>query len=274
MNATPIAERAITHRTRGRRHGPITRLMSPGDLGEVVKPFVFLDLVEKDGPAFAGGLHPHSGIATLTYIIDGRVTYIDPDGSTGVIGSGGVEWMRAGRGMWHGGGAEAGRLLGFQLWIALPPNLELAPCESRYVAAETIEAEGPARVLLGSYGDARALIEYDLPVTYLAVTLAAGENWRFVTPAGHGVLWIAVAEGELAGPDHVGAGEMVVLDRSDAAVTFEAKTDTHFVLGSAVPHPHDLALGQYSVHTSADALAQGERWIEDLGSELRRQGRA
>jgi redox-sensitive bicupin YhaK (pirin superfamily) len=62
----PRWARAISHRTRGRAHGPITRLMSPSDLGELLKPFVFLDLFEHGGAPFNGPLHPHSGIATLT----------------------------------------------------------------------------------------------------------------------------------------------------------------------------------------------------------------
>src|SRR2546428_3353143 len=62
---TPIATRprTIVRRTRGNRHGPITRLMSPGDLGQLLKPFVFLDLFDMDTASFPGiGLHPHSGI--------------------------------------------------------------------------------------------------------------------------------------------------------------------------------------------------------------------
>ena len=59
--------------------------------------------------------------------------------------------MRAGRGMWHGGGLDkAGRTRGFQLWIALPPALELGPTVSIYQAPEDVQEDGPARVLLGS----------------------------------------------------------------------------------------------------------------------------
>jgi redox-sensitive bicupin YhaK (pirin superfamily) len=55
----------IAERTRGRKHGPITRLMSPSDFGRLLKPFVFLDLIDNQGTPFSGfGLHPHSGIAT------------------------------------------------------------------------------------------------------------------------------------------------------------------------------------------------------------------
>jgi redox-sensitive bicupin YhaK (pirin superfamily) len=111
--------RAFVHRTRGSTHGPVTRLVSPGDLGELLKPFVFLDLFDHEGPAFSGPLHPHSGIATLTYVVEGAVNYIDPDKATGTVSAGGIEWMQAGRGMWHGGGIDKpGRTRGFQLWIA------------------------------------------------------------------------------------------------------------------------------------------------------------
>ena len=132
---TPSLARAIVHRTRGRTHGPITRLMSPSGLGEILKPFVFLDLFDHEGAPFNAALHPHSGIATLTYVVEGAVSYIDPDNVRGTLPAGGVEWMQAGRGMWHGGGLEkAGRTRGFQLWIALPPELELGPTASIYRA--------------------------------------------------------------------------------------------------------------------------------------------
>src|SRR6266567_5957877 len=133
----------IARRTRGQSHGPITRLMSPSDFGRLLKPFVFLDLFETHGSPFTGfGLHPHSGIATLTYVAEGSVSYQDTNGATGLLPAGGIEWMRAG--VWHGGGTgESGRTRGFQLWIALPPELELGPSESIYLSPEVIPNDGP-----------------------------------------------------------------------------------------------------------------------------------
>src|SRR5476651_2306695 len=96
--------RRIVHRTRGHRQGPVTRLMSPGDLGELVKPFVFLDYFEAasfGGPQMAD--HPHSGIATHTTLLEGNVDYRDSTGKSGRLSPGGVEWMQAGGGVWHGG---------------------------------------------------------------------------------------------------------------------------------------------------------------------------
>src|SRR3982074_3231234 len=60
----PSKARAIVRRTRGQTHGPVTRLMSPFDFGEILKPFVFLDLFDHEGAPLNGPLHPHSGIAT------------------------------------------------------------------------------------------------------------------------------------------------------------------------------------------------------------------
>ena len=80
---------------------------SPGDLGHHLKPFVFLDLFSTRGmrhkPNF--GMHPHSGIATLTYLIEGAVSYQDSTGEQGILPEGSVEWMQAGNGVWHTGAA-------------------------------------------------------------------------------------------------------------------------------------------------------------------------
>jgi redox-sensitive bicupin YhaK (pirin superfamily) len=266
--------RAIVHRTRGRTHGPITRLMSPSDLGELLKPFVFLDLFDHEGRPFNGPLHPHSGIATLTYVAEGAISYIDPDDRRGTLPAGGVEWMQAGRGMWHGGGLDkAGRTRGFQLWVALPPELELGPTISLFQAPEEVSQEGPVRVLLGSYGSASSAISSPSPMNYLAVHLKAGERWRYEPPAGHTALWVAIASGVLSSPDELRRGDLAAFEPSSQAVEFKARRDTEFVLGSATPHEHDLVLGYYSVHTSPTALRDGEGHISAIRMRLVQEGR-
>jgi redox-sensitive bicupin YhaK (pirin superfamily) len=248
--------------------------MSPSGLGEILKPFVFLDLFDHEGVPFELGLHPHSGIATLTWVAEGTISYVDPDNIKGTLPAGGVEWMQAGRGMWHGGGlAEAGRTRGFQLWIALPPELELGPTVSAYRAPDDVRQDGPARVLLGSYGGASSAIVSPSPITCLAVRLKRGERWRYEPPAGHTVLWVAIASGVLSAPDRLQPRELVVFEPSGEAVEFDALTDTEFVLGSAAPHRHDLVLGHYSVHTSADALRNAEAHILAIRRRLIREGR-
>ena len=73
--------RSIVLRTSGHSHGSLTRLVSPNDVGRLIKPFVFLDYFEGD-PAHAPkfGFHPHSGIATLTLILAGQASYRETTG--------------------------------------------------------------------------------------------------------------------------------------------------------------------------------------------------
>src|SRR5258708_3517598 len=119
--------RKITLRTRGHSHGRVTRLVSPGDIGELIKPFVFLDYFETD-PATAPkfGFHPHSGIATLTVILSGQAFYKETTGREGVIETGGAWWMGARSGGWDTGGMVVEeRIKGFQLWGGMAPEVRL-----------------------------------------------------------------------------------------------------------------------------------------------------
>jgi hypothetical protein len=107
---------------------------------------------------------------------------------------------------------------------------------------------------------------------YLDVRLKAGECWLFHPPMDHNVAWIASHEGTVSAPSDISVGEAVVFEEGGGPITFEAITDTGFVLGSAVKHPFDLVTGYHSVHTTADALRQGERNIATIGRRLHNQG--
>ena len=258
--------RAIAQRTRGTRHGPITRLMSPDDWGELVKPFVFLDLFEADvfqGKGFAP--HPHSGIATLTTFLEGSMSYSDSTGKSGSLSTGSVEWMRAGRGVWHAGRPTEGHAVrGYQLWLALPPELELAPPESLYLEPGQIETNGPARVLLGTYDGTTSPITLPMPVTYLHVRLEDKQRWRFRPDPEHDLAWLALNSGRLRVGDTTLEREMAVFADGNEAIDLVADGRVELVIGSAARHPYPLITGHYSVHTSQAALAEGERSIAEL----------
>ena len=108
------------------------------------------------------------------------------------------------------------------------------------------------------------------PLTYLHVSLKAGERWPYQPPRGHDVAWVAVAEGTLRASSVVSSGELAIFADSEQAIDFVAESDTSFVLGSATRHPHELVLGNYSVHTSAEALRRGEAEIRRIGRQLGR----
>ena len=270
-----VSTRRIVHRTRGQTHGPITRLVSPSDLGQLIKPFIFLDQIDiVSGAAPAFGWHPHSGIATITLLIEGGFGYEDATGKTGTMTPGAVEWLRAGGGVWHAGKGAGIPLKGYQLWVALPPELENGPAFSEYLNQETFPEVGPARVILGELGASHSPITSPSPMNYLDVRLKAGEIWRYQPPTGHDVAWIAVHQGTaMTAEQSVASGELVVFDKAESAIGFQALGDTSFVLGSAAAHPYDLVMGYYSVHTNADALQRGEDNIERIKKELHRAGK-
>lgn len=280
MQAIATRNRSIVYHTRGHGHGGITRLMSPSDLGERLKPFVFLDIFNMERPlleamrAGAGmSIHPHSGIATVTVLTEGRMKFDDPSSGTGMLSYGGVEWLRAGSGVWHGKELtpdDVPLVQGFQLWIALPPELENGQPESRYLEPQSIPSAGPARVILGEHAGVRSPTPAPAGINYLLVTLKAGESWTYQPPAGHAVGWLAVARGTLEASTSVRTGDMVIFEDAEDEITVQAGIggDAVFVLASAIPHPHELHLGSYSVHTSEQALETGERRIEALREQM------
>lgn len=265
MNA-PI----FSHRTRGQSHGPINRLVSPGELGRKLKPFVFLDAVDisVDQPV-KFDWHPHSGIATATVHFDGASWAEETNGSRHDVPAGGLEFVRAGGGVWHRGGPSGGgRVTAFQLWLALDQEQELLPAVAQYFAPDELPTQGPVRVVLGEYAGHRSPVPSAPGITYLQIELDAAQRVTLEPGAGE-TAFVAVLDGSVdlqrgGSRESLEGIELGVLEASTGPLVLEARSGAKLVFGSAPPHPHDLVLGRYSVHTSAAALAKGEQGITEL----------
>lgn len=272
-HANRSSTRKVIMHTAGQRHGPVTRLMSPGDVGQLIKPFVFFDdFASPAGARPVFGMHPHSGIATLTLILSGSVWINDTVGTSAVLSAGDVEWMRASGGAWHEAAVRGqGPMAGLQLWLTMPPHLENAAPHSRHIAADSVPRIGPASVLLGSYQGAKGPVPHDEGVNYLHVELGgASSSWQYLPPAGHSVAWVYVYRGQLKTAGKVFEKQLVVFEPGETAIEFSTDESAGFVLGSAVPHAHELVMGPYSVHTSRQALKQGLAEIQRVGATLNR----
>jgi redox-sensitive bicupin YhaK (pirin superfamily) len=268
--------RTIEHRTRGAQHGFIRRMVSPNGLGEVLKPFIFLDHVHGHvAPGTGFGWHPHSGLATLTYSLNSDVAYEDTAGQKGRVLATGLEWMRAGGGTWHRGSIHPREetVTSFQLWVALPPGVEDGPPEGIYVPPERVPQVGNVRVLLGAHGGQENPIPAPSPLSYLDVTLGPGEVWAHSPPAGHVIAWAFVYWGRARIGGELIADELVVLAEGPGEVRIEAEGPARVLVGTAARHEHPLVLGDYSVHTNPESLARGEENIRAVRGELRRSGR-
>jgi hypothetical protein len=162
-------------------------------------PFLLLDDFRADDPRdYLKGFpwHPHRGIETITYILDGRVEHGDSMGNQGVIGPGDVQWMTAGSGIIHQEmpkGDEAGRMGGFQLWANLPASHKMMDPRYRDVKSGQIpevrtENGAAIRIICGEVGGTKGPVrDIVTDPEYLDVTVPAGTEFTHRTRPGHTV---------------------------------------------------------------------------------------
>jgi redox-sensitive bicupin YhaK (pirin superfamily) len=101
--------------------------------------FAFNDPLE--GPIRGFPYHPHRGIETVTYMLEGATHHRDSLGNQGLIGPGDVQWMSSGRGILHEEmprRGPSGNIYGFQLWVNLPSQLKMSEPRYQEVTAATI----------------------------------------------------------------------------------------------------------------------------------------
>jgi redox-sensitive bicupin YhaK (pirin superfamily) len=245
----------------GRRHGPITRFITPWNVGELATPFVFLDYAEvAPGSQPLCGIQPHSTIASLTIVLNGEVSFEDATGAHGAVHAGGFAWMKAAHGAWHGGGSASGEPLRvFQLWIALPPSEVSSPAASQGIAPQEVEEDGPVRVILGQSGMARSRIRgAPADTNCFHVRLRDGQRWRYVAPEGHNVTWLAVDRGglQLREGERVYWEQIALFGDSDGVIHAQADGDTSFVLGSARRSPRTSSGNHLSIAAELSAAVR------------------
>jgi redox-sensitive bicupin YhaK (pirin superfamily) len=277
-----MPNKTIAGRYRGSQHGPITRLIDPAALCDELKPFIFLDFFNAPVQrGFGFPMHPHSGIATLTWQPGSDVRYQDTTGKNGVLKAGGLEWMIAGGGAWHQGSFDTeGLATGFQLWVPMPAGVEDGESFGQYVPPSEVPKlaiEGGVLTLLLGRLSADGQ-EIGSPVTshqdmnYFVLDLQAQAGWRYTPPAGHDVAWAFVFEGEASIAGIPTSREMTVLNGEGDIAFAGGYGPARILIGSARRHPHELVMGSSSVHTNAESLQKGYKRIRAIRQSLVQQG--
>lgn len=126
----------------------LTRIIGSPYLN-VLDPFLLLDAFGSDKPQeYIGGFpaHPHRGFETVTYMMAGKMRHKDSAGNEGVIESGGIQWMSAGKGIIHSEMPEQedGLLAGFQLWVNLPAKYKMMQPNYQEHSSRDIPVESTA----------------------------------------------------------------------------------------------------------------------------------
>lgn len=277
-----IQQKAISGRHRGSQQGPITRLIDPASLGDLLKPFIFLDFFNAPVQrGFGFPMHPHSGIATLTWQPGCDVRYQDTTGNSGVLKAGGLEWMNAGGGAWHQGSFDTdGLATGFQLWVPMPPGVEDGESFSQYVPPHEVPKAaidgGSLTVLLGQVsangGVIRSPVMSHQDMNYFVLDLAAHTQWSYAPPPSHDVAWAFVFDGSASVVGTTTSHELLVLAGEGDIAVVCADVPARILIGSARQHPHPLVTGPSSVHTNAGSLRRAQARIRALGGSMAQQG--
>lgn len=241
----------------------------------MVGPFIFIDHM---GPTILGpknymdvDQHPHCGLSTLTFMLEGQIVHKDSIGSKQLITPGAVNWMVAGKGVTHTERTpEAHRngtiytAHGYQIWVALPKDLEDCEPEFHHFEAESLpkwKEEGATFKLIAGEGYGRTS---PVPVkSDLFMIEISSENGFELNTAGQlkGEIGICIVEGQIeACGDRIEKGNMLVSKAEDACKVV-VKPNTHLLLFGGKPFDEERFIYWNFVSSDKEKLEEAkEKW--------------
>jgi redox-sensitive bicupin YhaK (pirin superfamily) len=209
--------------------------------------FAFNDPIE--GPIRGFPMHPHRGIETVTYMLEGSVHHRDSLGNTGLIGPGDVQWMTSGRGILHEEmprRGESGAIYGFQLWVNLPSALKMTAPRYQEVSAAAIPTTdlngATVRVVAGEAGGVHGSVtEIAAKPVYMEVSLRPDSEFVQPVPPRHTAL-AYVFEGEgVFGGQTVPAVRLVKFGNGDHIKVRTENSPVRFMLIAGAPFGEPIA---------------------------------
>lgn len=229
-------------------------------------PFLMLDAFDSVNPEdYVKGFpwHPHRGIETITYLIQGDIEHGDSLGNKGSILDGECQWMTAGSGIIHQEMPKpSDRMLGVQLWLNLPAKDKMVQPKYHQIAKADIpvvdEGDKKIRIIAGSYHGIKGATEGDyVKALYLDVEMKPGSKWSLPVDSSDTVMIYILQGGGCFGPN---GGELVSEKHAilfEAGSTFGAEaseTGLRFLLMSGRPLKEPIAWGGPIVMNTQEEL--------------------
>lgn len=192
-------------------------------------PFLMLDGFDSENPQdYIKGFpwHPHRGIETVTYLIDGSMEHGDSLGNMGTIHPGGAQWMSAGSGIIHQEMPQVSKhMLGCQLWVNLPQQHKMSAPSYGDIDGSSIpmveEESAVVRVISGDYKGVNGAFDPKyVRVTYLDIELKAEAIWEYSGVANNQTSFTYLFSGELAVNE-----DLNEMERRGCAVLFSASNE-------------------------------------------------
>lgn len=239
-------------------------------------PFLMLDDFRGDNPDdYLKGFpwHPHRGIETVTYMLEGMVEHGDSMGNAGIIGAGAVQWMTAGSGIIHQEMPKPveGKMGGFQLWVNLPKTEKMREPRYQEIHTEDIPVVSPeqgviVKIISGTYAGTHGPVrEIVADPDYLDVSLEEGRTFLHQIPMGYTVFCYVYSGKGTCGPEGplLTNQDLALLSDGDH-VQIQAITGTfRLLIISGKPIREPIAWGGPIVMNTQEELEQAFREYEE-----------
>lgn len=252
----------------------LVRLVGNNDVKDF-DPFLLFDAFDSTDPAtYIKGFpwHPHRGMETVTYLIEGEIEHGDSLGNVDVIRAGDCQWMTAGSGIIHQEMPKpAKRLLGGQLWLNLPAKHKMTAPQYKPIVSSEIpvinEEKASIRILTGNYKDHHGATDGDfVKATYLDITVSPDSEWEMDTDPTH-TLFIYIVEGKASfGHDYprtITAKNVVLFDSGEAIKLHTSEKPVRFLLMSGKPLREPVAWGGPIVMNTREELMQAFHELDE-----------
>ena len=230
-------------------------------------PFLMLDeFGSKNSNDYVAGFpaHPHRGIETVTYMLQGEFEHEDSTGAKGRMSSGDVQWMKTGSGIIHSEmpAMSEGRLHGFQLWINMPAKLKMSKPEYIYIDSEKMSVhkddDKQVKVIAGKFEKAEGPVkEHNVEPVYFDVVLNKDKQFNSKLPSTHNsFIYLINGEVEIGQKKHdkVKDSTLILLSKGED-LKVKANTNTKFLVISGKPINEKIARGgPFVMNTKAEIL--------------------
>ena len=230
-------------------------------------PFLMLDEFGSDNKDdYIGGFppHPHRGIETVTYMLQGEFEHEDSTGAKGKMSSGDVQWMKTGSGIIHSEmpAMSKGRLHGFQLWINMPAKLKMSKPDYIYIDSDKMSThkdnDKQVKVIAGKFEKAEGPVKgHNVEPVYFDVELNKDKKFNFKLPSTHNTfIYLISGEIEIGTKKHdqIKDSTLILLERAEN-LNVRAKTNTKFLAISGKPINEEIARGgPFVMNTKSEIL--------------------
>jgi len=234
---------------------------------DYIDPFLMLDEFgseNKDDYVAGFPPHPHRGIETVTYMLQGEFEHEDSTGSKGKMKPGDVQWMKTGRGIIHSEmpAISEGKLLGFQLWINMPAKLKKNKPEYLYIKGNELgihkDNEKTVKVIAGKYKKTEGpQTNHNVEPIYFHIVINEGKEFKCEVPKGHNsFIYILKGELKIGEKEHIKTGNsnLILLEKGNSLNTKAIKkTEFLFIAGKPIGEPIARG-GPFVMNTKAEIL--------------------